>query len=65
MASKKSAPAKKSPAPDAIKLLKTDHENVRGLLGQFENATGPRREKLRAQIEKELEVHTQIEEEIF
>lgn len=60
MASKKAAPA-----PDAIKLLKTDHEKVRGLLGQFENATGARREKLRGQIERELKVHTQIEEEIF
>ena len=60
MASKKT-----TPAPDAIKLLKTDHEKVRGLLGQFENATGARREKLRGQIERELKVHTQIEEEIF
>jgi len=60
MASKKAAPA-----PDAIKLLKTDHENVRELLGQFENATGARREKLRGKIETELKVHTQIEEEIF
>src|SRR5687768_18440217 len=60
MASKKA-----TPAPDAIKLLKTDHERVRELLGQFENATGARREKLRATIDRELKVHTQIEEEIF
>lgn len=60
MASKKA-----TTAPDAIKLLKTDHEKVRGLLGQFENATGARREKLRVQIDRELKVHTQIEEEIF
>ncbi|HYC59732.1 MAG TPA: hemerythrin domain-containing protein [Thermoanaerobaculia bacterium] len=60
MASKKAAAA-----PDAIKLLKTDHEKVRGLLAQFEKATGARREKLRGQIERELKVHTQIEEEIF
>jgi hemerythrin-like domain-containing protein len=60
MASKKAA----SP-PDAIKLLKEDHEKVRGLLGQFENATGARREKLRGQIDRELKVHTQVEEEIF
>jgi len=58
--------AKKATAsPDAIKLLKADHEKVRGLLGQFENATGARREKLRGQIDRELKVHTQIEEEIF
>lgn len=61
MAAKKKA----TPAPDAIKLLKADHEKVRGLLGQFENATGARREKLRGEIDRELKVHTQIEEEIF
>lgn len=60
MAAKKAAAA-----PDAIKLLKADHETVRTLLGQFENATGARREKLRVQIDRELKVHTQIEEEIF
>jgi len=59
-------PSKKATTtPDAIKLLKTDHEKVRELLGKFENATGPRREKLRVQIDRELKVHTQIEEEIF
>jgi len=50
---------------DAITLLKQDHEKVRGLLGSLENATGARREKLLAQVEKELEIHTTIEEEIF
>jgi len=60
MASKKAAAA-----PDAIKLLKADHDKVRELLAQFEKATGARREKLRVQIERELKVHTQIEEEIF
>jgi hemerythrin-like domain-containing protein len=61
MASKKTA----AKAPDAIKLLVADHDKVRELLGQFEKATGARREKLRVQIERELKVHTQIEEEIF
>ena len=59
---KKKAPA----APDAIALLKQDHEKVRELLEQLEKASpGPRREKLAAQIDKELQVHTTIEEEIF
>src|SRR5688572_7707154 len=57
--------SKKKASPDAIALLKQDHEKVRGLLGQFENATGARRQKLLTQIEKELKVHTTIEEEIF
>jgi hemerythrin superfamily protein len=64
MASKK-AGTKKKAAPDAIALLKQDHEKVRTLLGQLENATGPRRQKLLGQIETELKVHTTIEEEIF
>jgi hemerythrin superfamily protein len=64
MASTKKSAAKKK-GPDAIALLKEDHEKVRGLLGQFENATGARRQKLLTQIEKELKVHTTIEEEIF
>ena len=63
MATKKKSPAKKP--TDAVTLLKQDHEVVRGLLGQFENATGARREKLRGKIEQELKVHTTIEEEIF
>jgi hemerythrin superfamily protein len=63
MPTKKSS--KKKASPDAIALLKEDHEKVRGLLGQFENATGARRQKLLTQIAKELKVHTTIEEEIF
>ncbi|HYR26843.1 MAG TPA: hemerythrin domain-containing protein [Thermoanaerobaculia bacterium] len=62
---KKTAAKKRSTAPDAIALLKQDHETVRTLLGQLENATGARRQKLLTQIKKELEVHTTIEEEIF
>lgn len=62
-ATKKKAPAKKS--PDAIALLKQDHEKVRGLLEALEKATGARRVKLLGQIGEELKVHTTIEEEIF
>ena len=64
MAATKKKPAAKKSA-DSVAVLKADHEKVRGLLGQFENATGARREKLRGQIEQELKVHTTIEEEIF
>lgn len=62
-ATKKKTPAKKP--LDAIALLKQDHEKVRGLLESLEKATGARREKLFAQIDRELKVHTTIEEEIF
>ncbi|MGZ5441954.1 MAG: hemerythrin domain-containing protein [Thermoanaerobaculia bacterium] len=59
---KKSSPKK---TPDAIALLKQDHEKVSTLLASLEKATGPRRAKLLAQIGQELKVHTTIEEEIF
>src|SRR5437588_7947758 len=66
MATKKSSKAIKR--PDAIALLKEDHKKVRGLLGDLEKSSmrsGPRAQKLVAQIDKELEIHTAIEEEIF
>jgi hemerythrin-like domain-containing protein len=69
MATKKSSKSVKKPArPDAIALLKEDHKKVKGLLGDLEKSSmrsGPRAQKLVAQIDKELEIHTTIEEEIF
>jgi hemerythrin-like domain-containing protein len=71
MATKKSSSSKstKKPVrPDAIALLKSDHEKVRGLLGSLEKSAqrgGPRVEKLVSQIDTELKIHTTIEEEIF
>jgi len=69
MATKKSSKSTKKPArPDAIALLKEDHKKVKGLLGDLEKASmrgGPRADKLVAQIDKELTIHSQIEEEIF
>lgn len=53
---------------NAIELLKADHEKVRDLFAQL-TATTSRAEKTRTQllekIRLELDVHTQIEEEIF
>lgn len=53
---------------DAIKLLKEDHDKVKELLESLA-ATTPRAEKKRAEllskITEELEVHTQVENEIF
>jgi hemerythrin-like domain-containing protein len=69
MATRKSSKSsKKASPPDAIALLKKDHEKVRGLLGDLEKSAmrgGPRAQKLVEQIDKELEIHTTIEEEIF
>lgn len=53
---------------NAIELLKADHEKVRGLFEQLTKTTS-RAEKTRTEllekIRLELDVHTQIEEEIF
>ena len=71
MATKKSSKSSKKTAsrqPDAIALLKKDHEKVRGLFGDLEKSSmrsGPKAQKLVAQIDKELTIHTTIEEEIF
>lgn len=54
--------------PNAIELLKADHDAVRKLLSQLtETSTGSAktREKLLTQIEKELTLHNRVEEEIF
>src|SRR6516164_3724430 len=53
---------------DAVALLKKDHQTVRQILKKLkssaENGRGESAMLLR-QIENELQVHTQIEEEIF
>lgn len=62
MAKKK---ARRASQQDAIALLKADHENLRGLLSQLEEAEGQGRQRTLNTIEHELKVHAQIEEEIF
>ena len=62
------ATKKKAPQKDAIALLKEDHEKVRALLASLEKTTdgkADRRITLLQKIERELHVHTTIEEEIF
>lgn len=54
---------------DALQLLKTDHDTVRGLFEQFKQAkeagSTDQMKALQEQIFTELEVHTAIEEEVF
>lgn len=54
---------------DALSLLTTDHNRVRGLFARFEEADDAddleTMQAIAAQIRQELEVHTTIEEEIF
>src|SRR5438132_1368772 len=53
---------------DAISLLMKDHEKVRGLLKKLENAADrgdDRAVDLLAQVDREVKIHSQVEEEIF
>lgn len=51
---------------NALKLLIEDHDKVRGLFEQVKSSNSNSEKKdLFRQIEKELEVHTHIEETIF
>lgn len=51
---------------DAVQLLMADHKKVKALFEEFEDADGSaEKAELVATICKELEVHMQIEEEIF
>jgi hemerythrin superfamily protein len=52
--------------PDAIALLRADHQTVQDLFDKYEKTRGEdRKGALAEQICKELTVHAQIEEEIF
>jgi len=54
------------PRQDAIAILKADHRQVEHWFEQFEKTgSAPRKETLARQICHALQVHTQIEEEIF
>jgi hypothetical protein len=54
---------------DVLELLTSDHNTVRKLFGEFEEAQeagdSGRMAELAQQIFHELEVHTTIEEEVF
>jgi hemerythrin-like domain-containing protein len=51
---------------DAVKLLKDDHKKVKDLFRQFERARSPERKKeIADEAMHELDVHAEIEEEIF
>src|SRR5688572_33469366 len=55
-----------SKSPDAVALLKADHEKVAGLFESFEKASGDgKKQKIAEEICMELSVHATIEEEIF
>lgn len=54
--------------PDAIEMLKKDHETVKSMLKQYEQMGDGQKERKRALAEKivqELMVHERIEEDVF
>src|SRR5687768_18541389 len=58
----------KTPMPNAITMLKSDHATVKRLLRELSETTEravKQREQLVNQIERELKTHAQAEEEIF
>src|SRR4051794_372158 len=62
---RKSSSRRRAPK-DAIALLKADHKDVKTMVGQFNSSRSDSKEsQLAAQICAALEVHAEIEEEIF
>jgi hypothetical protein len=52
--------------PDALKMLKDDHRKVQDLFKEFEEAEeASQKKQIVALVIQELEIHSQIEEEIF
>jgi hemerythrin superfamily protein len=50
---------------DAVELLKADHQKVKQLFQQFESGSDEQKEQVFREIVKELQIHTQVEEEVF
>jgi hypothetical protein len=64
--SRAAAKSARAASPDAIALLKADHDEVKGWFDDFEKTNSDsKKQKLATQICTALKVHTQIEEEIF
>ncbi len=54
------------PSEDAIEMLKADHQKVRDLFQDYENAQDQRaKHKIAQQVFVELETHAQLEENVF
>jgi hypothetical protein len=65
MEASRKTPAAQS-APDAVALLKADHQQVKAWFEAFEKATSAaKRKQLATDICNALMIHTEIEEEIF
>jgi iron-sulfur cluster repair protein YtfE (RIC family) len=50
---------------DALELLKQDHQKMKGLFKEAEEAENSRKKQIFDQINTELEIHAHIEETVF
>ena len=68
-AAKKAPPAqprRSAKMPDAVALLRADHQRVSALFAEYEGTrSAAKKKKIVSQICTELTVHAQVEEEIF
>ena len=68
-ATKKTLPAKRrasAKTPDAVALLRADHQRVSALFADYEGArSAVKKKQIVSQICTELTVHAQVEEELF
>jgi hemerythrin HHE cation binding domain-containing protein len=51
--------------PDPVKMLKTDHDEVKKMFADFEKGDGRSRPRIAQEAMMELEIHTKLEEQIF
>ena len=51
--------------PNAIEMLRQDHDKVKQLFERFEQSGDSEKEQICEQTLKELEIHTALEEELF
>ena len=63
---RRKSPTRSRAPKDAIALLKADHKEVKTMVGQFSSSrSDSKKSQLAAQICAALEVHAEIEEELF
>jgi hemerythrin superfamily protein len=51
--------------PDALRMLKEDHQRVKQMFDRFERTHGTAKEQLAETICQELKIHTSLEEDLF
>ena len=63
--SRRTSRSSSSQKPDAIRMLKEDHDRVKEMFDRFERTRGEAKERLASKICDELTLHAQLEEQLF